>query len=179
MNNREHQTVRPSWVCGLGGGAAGEGSRDACDEFAEDLKAKVDRKKQEDELDDKFQKVFGHKPGEGPDEGHETDDQEVDLDRENGHRVVRSLLDPKLPREEEVHRHNLTHMPYRSWCPHCVRGRGKEMSHRRRKDLEEASIPEYHLDYCFPGDEDGNKLTVLVVVERHRQVRGEDGHGTH
>ena len=116
-----------------------------------------------DELDDEFQKVFGHKPGEGPGEGHETEDEEVeDLNREHGHRVVRSLLDPKLPSEEELHRHNLTHMPYRSWCPHCVRGRGKEMSHRRKKDLEEASVPEYHLDYCFPGDEDGNKLTVLV-----------------
>ena len=99
----------------------------------------------------------------GPGEGHETEDEEVeDLNREHGHRVVRSLLDPKLTSEEELHRHNLTHMPYRSWCPHCVRGRGKEMSHRRKKDLEEASVPGYRLDYCFLGDEDGNKLTVLV-----------------
>ena len=44
------------------------------------------------------------------------------------------------------------------------------MSHKRR-EVEESTVPEYHLDYCFPGDEDGNKLTVLAVVERHSMMK--------
>ena len=62
-------------------------------------------------------------------------------------------------------------MPYRNWCPHCVRGRGKEMDHRAKRGTEEESLPEYHMDDCFPGDEGGQKLTILVVVERHSEMK--------
>ena len=33
---------------------------------------------------------------------------------------------------------------------------------------EEESLPEYHMDFCFPGDEGGQKM---VVVERHSEVK--------
>ena len=26
-----------------------------------------------------------------------------------------------MPSQEEVEMHNLSHLPYRSWCPHCVK----------------------------------------------------------
>ena len=35
------------------------------------------------------------------------------------------------PSKEEVNRHNVTHMPYRRWCPHCVRGKAKRRAHRK------------------------------------------------
>jgi hypothetical protein len=104
-------------------------------------------------------------------EVHDKEANAEDPNREYGQRPVRPLLDPKLPGEAEVRQHNLTHMPFRNWCPHCVRGRGKEMEHRRRKETEEPCMPEYHLDYCFPGDEDGQKLTVLVAIERHSKMK--------
>jgi hypothetical protein len=31
---------------------------------------------------------------------------------------------------------------------------------------DEQGVPEYHVDYCFPGDETGQRMTILVVVER-------------
>ena len=31
---------------------------------------------------------------------------------------------PCTPSLKEVLEHRLTHQPYRSWCPHCVRGKG-------------------------------------------------------
>ena len=31
--------------------------------------------------------------------------------------------DPGAPTEPEVDRHNVTRMPFRSWCPACVEGR--------------------------------------------------------
>ncbi len=28
----------------------------------------------------------------------------------------------ELPSKEEVEAHNASHVPYRSWCPHCANG---------------------------------------------------------
>ena len=86
MNDEERRAVRPCWVCELGDGGDEARSRDEWRDFADELKAKA-RKKREDELDEEFEKAFGHKPGEG------NDDLEVeDSGGENGNRMVRSLL---------------------------------------------------------------------------------------
>ena len=80
---------------------------------------------------------------------------EEEHDQEYDHRDVRNMLDPKLPSQAEVQQHNLNHLPYRNWCHHCVKGRGKEMDHRTRKDEEESGIPEYLMDYFFQGTRTG------------------------
>ena len=61
-------------------------------------------------------------------------------------------------------------MPFRNWCRHCVRGRGKEMPHRKIK--EELMMPEIHMDFAFLGEENepGNTLPVLVVKERSTRM---------
>ena len=90
---------------------------------------------------------------------------------EAGRRTVKKLYNPKLPSEREVEEHYLSgHMPYRSWCHHCVRGRGRERDHERRDEHGGRGISEYHLDYCFPGDSD-SLLTVLVVIERYTKMK--------
>ena len=67
----------------------------------------------------------------GPEEeiiemGRNDDEQDEQEDHEAGRRKVRKLHDPKLPSETEVREHHCSgHMPYRSWCHHCVRGRGR------------------------------------------------------
>ena len=62
-------------------------------------------------------------------------------------------------------------MPYRSWCHHCVGGRGRERDHTKKGDEEQQGIPEYHMDYCFPGVEFGERLTVLVVIEKYTKMK--------
>ena len=84
--------------------------------------------------------------------------------KEEGRRL-RSIGDPRLPSVREVEEHNLTHLPYRNWCPHCVRGRGKDLDHRKSLD-DDRNIREFSFDYCFPGDDKGSRLTVLVGRER-------------
>ncbi len=32
-------------------------------------------------------------------------------------RGIKKMLDPRLPTQAEVDDHNLTHLPYRNWCP--------------------------------------------------------------
>ena len=46
-------------------------------------------------------------------------------------RDVRKMVDPLLPSQKEIDAHELTHLPFRNWCRHCMRGRGKEMAHKK------------------------------------------------
>jgi len=103
--------------------------------------------------------------------------EEVELGGEvSGEALVsRRLTDPKRPSQQEVDQHYLTHLPFRSWCPHCMRGKAKELDCRKPKS-EGGDMEEFHFDYCFPGDDMGFKLAILVGAERaaegdDRQVR--------
>ena len=73
---------------------------------------------------------------------------QVDEEAEEfGQRTSRKMADPKSPSPDEVAEHNLNHLPYRSWCRHCVKGKCKENSHRRSED--EPKMNEVHFDYAF------------------------------
>ena len=71
---------------------------------------------------------------------------------QSGSREPKKLRDPLLPSPEEVRAHEMTHLPYRSWCVHCVRGKGKSMAHANRE--KEDDCREVHMDYCFMGGRD-------------------------
>ena len=93
--------------------------------------------------------------------------EKISVDREE--RFVRKLIDPKLPTEREIYEHEcMGHVVYRNWCPVCVMSSGKDWPHKDNSD-KERKLPEYHFDYCFPGDELGYTWTVLVSV---RETRG-------
>ena len=47
-------------------------------------------------------------------------DDEVDIDSGDAVQVPRTTVAPLQPSKEEKERHDLTHINYRSWCPHCV-----------------------------------------------------------
>ena len=67
---------------------------------------------------------------------------------------VRKLVDPKRPSRKEVDEHYLTHLPFRNWCPHCTRGKAKELN-CKKSDEGAGELPEIHADYCFLGDDVG------------------------
>ena len=69
----------------------------------------------------------------------------------------------------------MNHCPYRNWCPHCIKGQGKNLDHRKAVE-EERGLSEYSFDYCFPGDEFGYKLTILDSQEEsERNGDGDSG----
>ena len=88
---------------------------------------------------------------------------EFDCEEEAGSRAPVKVADPKLPSAEEVETHNLTHLTYRSWCPHCVRGTGKTMDHRRAGRPK--MIPELHVDHCFMGSKREATARCIVVAK--------------
>jgi hypothetical protein len=66
--------------------------------------------------------------------------------------LAKRLTDPKKPSQQEIDDHYITHLPFRNWCPHCMRGKAKELD-CKKSDGAKGDFPEVHLDYCFPGDD--------------------------
>ena len=64
-------------------------------------------------------------------------------------RVPRRAVSPEDPTNAEVEAHKLSgHACFRSWCRHCVRGRGTEAPHSRVKPPDSA-VPVISWDYCY------------------------------
>ena len=53
------------------------------------------------------------------------------------------------PSKEEVELHNKTHLPYRSWCPHCVRGQARRRNRRKRRKRTKSFVPVISLNYMW------------------------------
>ena len=133
MSETDRQVVRPLWIC--------------VEERAESAGGRVVR-----EVERETAEMIA--------EHTEIEDEDADEDADEAHRKVMHTHDPKLPSKAEVLEPQLTHLPYRTRCPHCI---------QRRDD--DSTVSECHMDYCFPGDEMGQRLTLLVVVERHTKMK--------
>jgi len=84
-------------------------------------------------------------------EESEGEKEKVEAEQSYGDvRKMRKLLDPCLPTRAEREEHEMTHLPFRNWCAHCVKGRGVERAHSKSDAREEGALPEIHVDYCFP-----------------------------
>ena len=109
----------------------------------------------------------------GVDEGGEVEGaggrEESDEWEEFGNRKVVRKHDPRQPSQQEKEEHEMTHLPFRSWCRHCIMGRGREEDCRKSME-EERQVPEVHLDYMFMGDEKEGK-TLAFLVARERETR--------
>ena len=78
--------------------------------------------------------------------------EEKGADESEEAREVKAPRIPDAPSRAQVLQHRLTHRPFRSWCPHCVRGKGRADQHRKssQKDTE-SDIPKLASDYFFIG----------------------------
>jgi len=87
---------------------------------------------------------------------------------QNGARRPEKKLDPREPTAQEKWDHYKMHLPFRNWCRHCIRGRGKEEACRKMDGG--AEIPEVHLDFMFMGEEEGGK-TIIMLVAKERGTK--------
>ena len=78
--------------------------------------------------------------GVGDDAVDEAEELEVDDTGIEGERlvikrddeVIKKVKDPKLPTSDEVDGHYVMgHIPYRDWCPICVKAQGRHMGHMK------------------------------------------------
>eukprot|EP00969_Alexandrium_andersonii_P162009 7160826-Alexandrium_andersonii.AAC.1 len=59
--------------------------------------------------------------------------------------------------------HALTHMPFRTWRPACVKARAQEGQRKKqRANPEDCGYPKVSMDYCYTGIEEEEKAPALV-----------------
>ena len=76
------------------------------------------------------------------------DEQEHEAEEESDR--PRGIRDPGQPSAAERAEHDLSHIPARPWCRHCIRGKAKDKpSLKIRGAYSENLIPRVRLDYCF------------------------------
>ena len=66
------------------------------------------------------------------------DQEDLHGDEEAPARNVRNPKDP-LPEERDLH-YKRAHLPYRAWCPVCVKARGREDQHEAKETVEQAVV---------------------------------------
>jgi len=120
--------------------------------------------------------------GEGTEQGVSGDEEEKVEQDPGDSRVMKKAINPCLPTRSEIEEHEMTHLPFRNWCRHCVMGRGVERGHFRTERDQDA-VPEVHVDYCFPcgagtkprnlrekASEAAGSMTVLVMRDRDTRM---------
>ena len=60
-------------------------------------------------------------------------------EKEAGEEAVRARArkTEAVPSQREVEEHNLDHGVFRSWCPHCVKGRAESYWHAKKNRMKE------------------------------------------
>ena len=71
--------------------------------------------------------------------------------------------------------HMVNHIPFRSWCSHCVKGKAHGNQHRRRRVVErEDREPLVSVDYMFMHDNQGEGeekgMPIMVVKDRKTRI---------
>ena len=91
----------------------------------------------------------------------------MDVSEEEGMRP-KVKKTPPMPSINEVEEHMVTHIPFRDWCAHCVRGNSKsDPHHKSARDINE--VPEVSLDYMYMesgSHEEQLGMPTLVVRDR-------------
>ena len=59
---------------------------------------------------------------------------------------------PNSPFRQERLEHELTQLPFRSWCDVCVEGKCKADQHRATGQLAESAVPVFSFDYALMGN---------------------------
>jgi hypothetical protein len=59
------------------------------------------------------------------------------------------ISQPCMPSKEEVTTHERTHLPFRNWCQHCVRGRARDDPHIKQDPDRERGVVKLSVDYMF------------------------------
>ena len=75
----------------------------------------------------------------------------MESEEEDEAKVPKQLKDPRTPSRREVEEHNLTHLPFRDWCPYCIQGGAPNKSHYKQEGIMH-DVPHLACDYGFLGD---------------------------
>ena len=91
----------------------------------------------------------------------------VDVEEEDT--TKRVLRHPGDPTAEEYEAHRVDHLPYRSWCPHCVNGKATSRPHKPRT-ADRDSVPQLGFDYLHGSESlalaSGEEEIIKILVAK-------------
>ena len=78
--------------------------------------------------------------------------------------------DPRQPSEQERIEHEMTHLPFRIWCRHCIKGKWRE-GDCRDATQEERQVPEIRLvSRSWATKRKGKRRRFLVAETERREL---------
>ena len=90
-------------------------------------------------------------------ENHGEDQQH---EHHEAHRA-RGLRQPQQPTPQQIAEHNLTHLPYRNWCPICAQGKGRQDNYEKQHSRQ----PVIQVDFAYiKSQQDPKTIPVLTAV---------------
>ena len=98
-------------------------------------------------------KEKGTKSNEQLESAEADDDEDVICGECTEERVASSVFDPLQPTARQIREHDLTHLPYRNWCPWCVKAKAREDSHSRITG-EVEGLPVVGMYYAYYGNDE-------------------------
>ena len=84
--------------------------------------------------------------------------------------VPQCLKVPSTPSSAERELHELTHLPFRSWCEICQRAKGLQGQHKHQSQKKSSVIQLDHSFYKVPGSV--QNLKVLTFIETSTSMCG-------
>ena len=96
----------------------------------------------------------------------ENHDEEQQHEDHEGHRA-RGLRQPQQPTPQQIAEHNLTHLPYRNWCPICVQGKGRQDNYKKQQPQQ--PVMQVEFAYIKP-QQDPKTIPVLTAVDVTTQL---------
>ena len=88
----------------------------------------------------------------------------IDVDEDAVVQNAEPLPEPRVPTRSQICSHNITHLPYRSWCKHCVAARRSNSPHLRATTPSQRSKPLLVADYCYVRDNLDKELATILVA---------------
>ena len=96
----------------------------------------------------------------------ENHDEEQQHEHHEAHRA-RGLRQPQQPTPQQIAEHNLTHLPYRNWCPICVQGEGRQDNYKKQQSRQ----PIIQVDFAYiKSQQDPKTIPVLTAVDVTTQL---------
>ena len=96
----------------------------------------------------------------------------IDDEEEEEAVTAKGLPDVCMPSIEEINAHNLTHVPFRDWCPYCVQGKAVSYPHVKKKK-DESDVAVISSDYAglkHREPEEGQN-PIIVMVDRKTKMK--------
>lgn len=91
-------------------------------------------------------------------------DEDIEAGGGDAYFKPKGMPEPCMPCRADVDLHNLTHLPYRSWCKQCVAARRDAEPQKLQNSSATRCLALIEFDYCFPRSSADDKFVTVLIA---------------